>query len=184
MLIATRYIHLLRRLSCWYLHTNRTSLYLYNTYKYPQLSSSISLSIPLNNIKIRKYSEITKSQNPDNNNNNNSNSNNNELLIRDSYVRRYHEVVTEPNQFIRLSVEGGGCSGFQYEFTFATKVGRDDVILERDGAKLLVDTVSLELLQGASVEYHEELIRSAFRVVDIPRAESGCSCGASFAIKS
>ena len=93
-------------------------------------------------------------------------------------------MVTEPNKFIRLSVEGGGCSGFQYEFTFDTEVGGDDVILKRDGARLIVDTVSLDLLQGASVEYHEELIRSAFRVVDIPKAESGCSCGASFAIKS
>ena len=106
------------------------------------------------------------------------------LVLQDSYVSRFHQLSTEPNQFIRLSVEGGGCSGFQYEFSTDTHKRADDVVIERAGAKLVIDAVSLELLQGASVEFHEELIRSSFRVVDIPKAESGCSCGASFALKT
>ena len=113
----------------------------------------------------------------------NSPDTNDKLVLQESFVGRYHQLSMAPNQFIRLSVEGGGCSGFQYEFTIDTNEGTDDVVIKRAGAKLVVDTVSLDLLQGASVEYHEELIRSSFKVVDIPKAESGCSCGASFALK-
>ncbi|KAI6645809.1 Iron-sulfur cluster assembly 2-like protein, mitochondrial [Oopsacas minuta] len=177
MLIATRYCHLLRRSSVWYLHRNSSLNTTYHISKFSNkptnLSNHNTTYLPLVFTRFRKYSDIPESSDPKS-----------KLIIRDSYVKRYKEVVTEPGQFIRLSVEGGGCSGFQYEFNLATDVGDDDIILEKDDAQLLVDSISLDLLQGASVEYHEELIRSSFRVVDIPNAESGCSCGASFAIKS
>ena len=129
---------------------------------------------PIYNTSLVRFSNVPTVDNSDTNI---------KILIKDSYVTRYHQVVTDPSEFIRLSVEGGGCSGFQYEFKIGSKLEEDDVLIEQDGAKLVIDTISLDLLNGASVEYHEELIRSSFRVVDIPNVESGCSCGASFSLK-
>ena len=82
---------------------------------------------------------------------------------------------------LRLSVEGGGCSGFQYKFGLADAPEADDTVTETDGVKLLVDPVSLDLLEGSVVEYVESLGGAAFRVSN-PQAASGCGCGSSFAI--
>jgi iron-sulfur cluster assembly accessory protein len=82
---------------------------------------------------------------------------------------------------LRLSVEGGGCSGFQYKFGLADAPETDDVIAEVDGVRLLVDPVSLDLVAGATVDYVESLGGAAFKVEN-PQAASGCGCGASFSV--
>ena len=82
---------------------------------------------------------------------------------------------------LRLSVEGGGCSGFQYKFGLADAPEDGDLIAETGGVRLVVDEVSLGLLEGSVVEYVESLGGAAFRVSN-PQAASGCGCGASFAI--
>lgn len=82
---------------------------------------------------------------------------------------------------LRLSVDGGGCSGFQYRFGLADAPDADDSIAETDGVKLVVDPISLDLVAGAMVEYVESLGGSAFRVTN-PQAASGCGCGASFSV--
>lgn len=82
---------------------------------------------------------------------------------------------------LRLSVEGGGCSGFQYKFELADGVEADDAIAETDGVRLLVDSVSLDLVRGASVDFVESLGGAAFRVTN-PNAASGCGCGTSFSV--
>lgn len=82
---------------------------------------------------------------------------------------------------LRLSVEGGGCSGFQYRFGLDEAAQDDDSIAETDGVRLVVDPVSLDLLAGSVVEYVESLGGSAFRVTN-PNAASGCGCGSSFAV--
>ena len=82
---------------------------------------------------------------------------------------------------LRLSVEGGGCSGFQYKFELAELPEVDDLVVERDGVQLLVDAVSLDLLTGSEVDYVESLGGAAFKVTN-PNAASGCGCGSSFAI--
>ncbi|UAB78461.1 iron-sulfur cluster insertion protein ErpA [Erythrobacter sp. SCSIO 43205] len=82
---------------------------------------------------------------------------------------------------LRLSVEGGGCSGFQYKFEMADAPEGDDTVSETDGVKLLVDPVSLDLLQGSLVDYVENLGGAAFRVEN-PNAAAGCGCGSSFGI--
>ena len=82
---------------------------------------------------------------------------------------------------LRLSVEGGGCSGFQYKFELAELSETDDLVVERDGVQLLVDAVSLDLLTGSEVDYVESLAGAAFKVTN-PNAASGCGCGSSFAI--
>lgn len=82
---------------------------------------------------------------------------------------------------LRLSVEGGGCSGFQYQFGLADAPEADDAVAETDGVALVVDPVSLELVAGCTVDFVESLGGAAFRVEN-PNATAGCGCGSSFAI--
>ncbi|MBO6767232.1 MAG: iron-sulfur cluster assembly accessory protein [Erythrobacter sp.] len=82
---------------------------------------------------------------------------------------------------LRLSVEGGGCSGFQYRFGLADEPEADDLVSERDGVKLVVDSVSLDLVAGSTVDFIESLGGAAFRVEN-PQAAAGCGCGSSFGI--
>lgn len=82
---------------------------------------------------------------------------------------------------LRLAVEGGGCSGFQYRFGLADAVEANDLVSETAGVKLVVDPVSLDLLDGSAVDYVESLGGAAFRVTN-PNAASGCGCGASFSV--
>ena len=82
---------------------------------------------------------------------------------------------------LRLSVEGGGCSGFQYKFDLADAAEGDDLVSETDGVKLVVDPVSLDLVDGSVVDFVESLGGAAFRVEN-PNAAAGCGCGSSFGI--
>ena len=82
---------------------------------------------------------------------------------------------------LRLAVEGGGCSGFQYKFDLADAAEADDVVSETAGVRLVVDPVSLGLVEGATVDFVESLGGAAFKVEN-PQAASGCGCGSSFGI--
>lgn len=82
---------------------------------------------------------------------------------------------------LRLSVEGGGCSGFQYKFDLAEMADGDDRVSETDGVQLIVDPVSLDLVDGSVVDFVESLGGAAFRVEN-PNAAAGCGCGSSFGI--
>ena len=82
---------------------------------------------------------------------------------------------------LRLSVEGGGCSGFQYRFGLAEDMDDEDSISENAGVKLVVDAVSLDLVAGSTVDFVESLGGAAFRVEN-PQAAAGCGCGSSFGI--
>ena len=82
---------------------------------------------------------------------------------------------------LRLSVEGGGCSGFQYKFGLADATDPDDSVSETDGVRLVVDPVSLDLVAGCVVDYVESLGGAAFKVEN-PNATAGCGCGSSFAV--
>ncbi len=82
---------------------------------------------------------------------------------------------------LRLSVEGGGCSGFQYKFGLAEAAEAEDLVVERDGVTLVVDPVSLDLVGGSVVDYVESLGGAAFKVEN-PNASAGCGCGSSFAV--
>lgn len=81
---------------------------------------------------------------------------------------------------LRLSVDGGGCAGFSYRFGLG-KVEADDTVAETDGVKLVVDPISLDLLDGSQVDYVEDLGGAAFKVTN-PNAASGCGCGSSFSV--
>ena len=82
---------------------------------------------------------------------------------------------------LRLAVEGGGCSGFQYRFGLADAPEADDLVTETDGVALVVDAISLDLVRGSAVDFVESLGGSAFQVTN-PNAASGCGCGSSFSI--
>ncbi|VDN18956.1 unnamed protein product [Gongylonema pulchrum] len=101
-----------------------------------------------------------------------------DLKITDHCVQRLKEVANS-DEFLRILVDSGGCSGFEYKMSLDTKVTDDDIIF------LVCSRFqkSLELLKGATVDYAEELMRASFRIVSNPIAEKGCSCGSSFAIK-
>ena len=83
--------------------------------------------------------------------------------------------------FLRVAVEGGGCSGFSYKFDFAESANEDDLLIERDGARVLIDEMSLEFLSGSEIDYANELIGSAFKINN-PNATANCGCGTSFSI--
>jgi iron-sulfur cluster insertion protein len=82
---------------------------------------------------------------------------------------------------LRLAVDGGGCSGFQYRFELAEAADSDDTVSETEGVKLVVDPVSLDLVAGCTVDFVESLGGTAFRVEN-PQATAGCGCGSSFAV--
>lgn len=82
---------------------------------------------------------------------------------------------------LRLSVEGGGCSGFQYKFDLAGEAESDDAVSETAGVRLVVDPVSLDLVAGSTVDFVESLGGAAFKVEN-PQAAAGCGCGSSFGI--
>ncbi|KAI3782412.1 hypothetical protein L2E82_12457 [Cichorium intybus] len=104
------------------------------------------------------------------------------VYLSDNCVRRMKELQADEakEKLLRLSIEAGGCSGFQYNFALEDKPDNDDRIFERDGVKLVVDTISLGFVKGATVDYVEELIRSGFQVAENPSAVGGCSCKSSF----
>jgi len=82
---------------------------------------------------------------------------------------------------LRIAVSGGGCSGFQYNFTFDDAKGDTDFVIERDGATVLIDETSLDLLKGSEIDYVEDMIGASFQIKN-PQAKSTCGCGNSFSV--
>jgi iron-sulfur cluster insertion protein len=96
-------------------------------------------------------------------------------------IRKVAELEGNPALALRLSVSGGGCSGFQYGFTLDDAETQDDIVIERDGAKVYIDSVSLEYLRGAEIDFVEDLTGAYFKISN-PQASSSCGCGNSFAM--
>ncbi len=106
------------------------------------------------------------------------------LTLTESAVRKVRELVAEegnPGLKLRVFVTGGGCSGFQYGFTFDDEVSEDDTRIEKDGVEVLVDPVSYPYLVGSEVDYRQSLEGSQF-LVNNPNASTTCGCGSSFSI--
>lgn len=104
------------------------------------------------------------------------------LIFTDAAAAKARELIQEqenPALNLRVYIEGGGCSGFQYGFNFDEQIAEDDVIVEHDGVKLLVDEASIQFLQGAEIDYVDELTGAQF-VINNPNARASCGCGSSF----
>ncbi|HUY68899.1 MAG TPA: iron-sulfur cluster insertion protein ErpA [Alphaproteobacteria bacterium] len=107
------------------------------------------------------------------------------VSLTDAAARRILKVVADeknPALMVRLEVLGGGCSGYQYKFGFDGHFdAAEDLVIEKSGARLVIDKTSLGLLKGSAIDYGENLMEAGFKVVN-PNAESSCGCGNSFAV--
>jgi iron-sulfur cluster insertion protein len=106
------------------------------------------------------------------------------IVVTESAARRIAALRVREQAdgaFLRIAVSGGGCSGFQYGFSFDEQKNDDDHVFERDGVVVVVDDVSLDLLSGAEVDFVEDLMGASFQIRN-PNAASSCGCGNSFSI--
>ena len=106
------------------------------------------------------------------------------LVFTDSAAAKVKELVDEegnPELKLRVFVQGGGCSGFQYGFTFDEAVAEDDTQMTKNGVTLLIDSMSLQYLMGAEIDYKEDLQGAQF-VIKNPNATTTCGCGSSFSV--
>jgi iron-sulfur cluster insertion protein len=104
------------------------------------------------------------------------------ILFSDNAASKVRELISEegnPNLQLRIYVSGGGCSGFQYGFAFEESAANEDIVVEKQGVRVLIDPVSLQYLSGAEVDFQEGLDGSRF-VIKNPNAKSTCGCGSSF----
>ncbi len=106
-----------------------------------------------------------------------------DFRISESAAKRIAGLAAQEGgrPMLRISVSGGGCSGFQYGFDFDETVNEDDRVFERGDARVVIDEVSLELLKGSEINFVEDLMGAYFKVEN-PNAASSCGCGSSFAI--
>ena len=106
------------------------------------------------------------------------------IVVSESAARRIavlKEQEEAPDAFLRIAVSGGGCSGFQYGLSFDEQQNPDDFVFERDGVAVVVDDVSLDLLNGAELDFVEDMMGASFQIKN-PNAASSCGCGNSFSI--
>jgi iron-sulfur cluster assembly accessory protein len=105
------------------------------------------------------------------------------VVVTERAARRVAEIVAdEPaTKLLRVSVEGGGCSGFQYKFDLVAAADADDIVIERDGARVIIDSVSLAYLGGSEIDFVDDLMGQSFKIRN-PNATASCGCGTSFAL--
>jgi iron-sulfur cluster insertion protein len=106
------------------------------------------------------------------------------LTLSPAAARRVAHLAAaeaKPGLMLRITVSGGGCQGFQYAFSFDDQVAAEDHVFERDGARLVTDETSLDLLGGSEIDFVEDLMGAYFQVKN-PNATSSCGCGTSFAV--
>ena len=105
------------------------------------------------------------------------------VVLTPAAARRLHELASSEGRpvMLRVAVDGGGCSGFQYRFELVERAEPDDLRVERDGAAALVDDVSLPFLAGSEIDFVDELVGAQFKVKN-PNAASSCGCGVSFSL--
>ncbi|KAM9842508.1 iron-sulfur cluster assembly 2 homolog, mitochondrial [Aulostomus maculatus] len=133
---------------------------------------------PLYTSGPRRFSSASTQQKPEES----LGSSEDKVHLTESCVKRLGEI-TEKGEYLRIHVEGGGCSGFQYKFSVDNIRNEDDRVFEQGGVGIIVDQDSLEFVKGATVDFTQELIRSTFQVLKNPQADHGCSCGSSFSVK-
>ena len=106
-----------------------------------------------------------------------------EVTVSDRAAKRIAEITGAEagDKMLRVSVSGGGCSGFQYGFTLDDAKTDDDLVIEKGGATVLIDSVSLMYMEGSEIDFVDDLIGAAFQINN-PQAQASCGCGTSFSI--
>ena len=106
-----------------------------------------------------------------------------DVILTASAAKRINAILAKQPEksYLRISVEGGGCSGFSYKFDLDDTSNPDDRVIERDGAKVLVDEMSIEFMRGSEIDFSTELIGAAFKINN-PNATAACGCGTSFSL--
>lgn len=106
-----------------------------------------------------------------------------QVTLSDRAAQRIAKILAaEPaGSMLRVAVNGGGCSGFQYDFQIAAEQNVDDLVIEKHGVKVLVDEVSLQYMTGSEIDYADELIGASFKIRN-PNATASCGCGTSFSV--
>ena len=106
------------------------------------------------------------------------------MILEDSAVTKLKDILAEennPSLKLRVFVQGGGCSGFNYGFTLDEEQNEDDFVIEATGVSVLVDSMSMQYVQGATIDYVEDLMGAQFKILN-PQASSTCGCGSSFSV--
>ncbi|SHO60510.1 Iron-sulfur cluster assembly accessory protein [Pseudoxanthobacter soli DSM 19599] len=105
------------------------------------------------------------------------------VALTDKAARRVAKVLSKeaPGSALRISVEGGGCSGFQYKYDIVAGTEADDLVIEKAGATVLIDPVSLPYLEGSEIDFVDDLMGQSFQIRN-PNASASCGCGVSFAV--
>ena len=105
------------------------------------------------------------------------------VTVSEKAARRIGEILKSepPGTMLRVSVEGGGCSGFQYKFDMDRAPAADDLVITRDGATVLIDSISVGYMAGSEIDFVEDLIGATFKVKN-PKATASCGCGTSFSL--
>ncbi|MGP1276221.1 MAG: iron-sulfur cluster insertion protein ErpA [Caulobacterales bacterium] len=105
-----------------------------------------------------------------------------QISLSETAARQIRTILDgQDARYLRVAVVGGGCSGFSYQFHLETDRAEDDLAIERDGATVLIDEMSVDFLKGSEIDYVDELIGAAFRIHN-PNATAACGCGTSFSI--
>ncbi len=106
-----------------------------------------------------------------------------DVIVTERAAKRINEIIANEahGTKLRVSVEGGGCSGFQYKFDLVKDTKDDDLLIERDGAQVVIDPISVGFLRGSEIDFVDDLIGAAFQVRN-PNAVASCGCGTSFSI--
>jgi len=106
-----------------------------------------------------------------------------DITLTERAARRIGEILGRepPGSMLRVSVEGGGCSGFQYKFDIDRRQATDDLVIRREGATVLVDQISVGYLAGSEIDFVDDLIGASFRINN-PHATASCGCGTSFSL--
>jgi iron-sulfur cluster insertion protein len=103
------------------------------------------------------------------------------ITMTPAAAKRITEIAGADAKALRVAVNGGGCSGFQYEFTLEDATAADDLVIERDGARVLIDSTSIVYLAGSELDFVDDLMGQAFKMKN-PQAKSSCGCGVSFSL--
>ncbi|MEL6473053.1 MAG: iron-sulfur cluster insertion protein ErpA [Pseudomonadota bacterium] len=106
-----------------------------------------------------------------------------DVTLTTSAAKRINAILAKQTDMgvLRVAVDGGGCSGFSYRFELEAAPAGDDLVIERDGARVVIDEMSLEFLSGSEIDFTEEIIGAAFKINN-PNATASCGCGTSFSI--